>query len=134
MQYRFFVIIAATIIGIARCDDDTTVIDIRSNDTMCSFCTRNLEHALNKQNLMAVLRALEQYADKMPGHLGPQVKALLETFGPQAIQQLLDKYGPKEICGSFLHVCPTGAGAYDAAQSSAPYLAMFGSNTEDESA
>jgi len=126
-MYKQFVsiFVLATIFGVSR---SFIVFDIDSNDDACSLCTRNFGHGLNNQTLSDILQKLEQVAEKMPGHIGVEVKVLLQTFGPEIIRKLLDKYGAKDICTHFFHLCANKEILL------APHLAMFAQYDEDQSA
>jgi len=115
----------ALIFGVSR---STVIFDIDTTDNECSLCTRNFGHVLNNQTLNDILLKLEKIAEKLPGHIGVEIKVLLQTFGPEILRSLLDKYGAKEICTHFFHLCANKEILL------APHLAMFAQYDDDQSA
>jgi len=126
-MYKQFVAILGlvAVFGVSR---SAIVFDVDSNDNACSLCTRNFGHGLNNITLNDILYKLEQVAEKLPGHIGVEAKVLLQTFGPEIIRKLLDKYGAKDICTHFFHVCA------DKEILLAPHLALFTQYADDQSA
>jgi len=104
MQSLYLTAVLASFVFLLNCNA-APVFDLETSDSMCTFCTRNINRLLNNQTLNAALTELEWLADKLPDHLGMEIKPLLIVFGPDLIQMVLKHLNAKSICTEAFHFC-----------------------------
>jgi len=71
----------------------------------CAMCKQVVGQFLNKNTLEQILHKIESLCDKLPGGFATQCKQIVDQYGEQLINQILQTYTPEKVCKDIFHVC-----------------------------
>jgi len=71
----------------------------------CGMCKQVIGQFINKNTLEQVLHTVEKLCDQLPGGFGSECKSLIDSFGEQIINQIIQTYTPEYVCKDLIHVC-----------------------------